>query len=253
MEPFQPITSTMQQIRVINEFRKVCECNRVFPNEKQMDQLRMYHDLLLKWNKRINLVSRKDEVNLWIKHILQCVSLLFKVSIKLNSRVVDIGTGGGLPGIPIKILRPDLTMLLIDATRKKTEALLEILKNIEINNIRIEWGRAEEIGLMPQFHKKYDLVFARAVAPISKLSCWSKLFLVDKKKGDTKKNEESKDKIFIESPALIAYKGGDLTKELNINRRQLKNISIKTIKLSIDYDNKDFCSDPDKKVVIVNF
>lgn len=178
MKPFKTNVDKMQQIDQVNEFRKVCTYNGILTTDKQISQLCKYQDLLIKWNKHINLISRKDEDNLWIKHILHCVSLLFKVKIKSHSKIVDIGTGGGLPGIPIKILRPDLTFLLIDATRKKTNAVSEIIRDIGISKINIEWGRAENIGLMPCFYKMFDLVIARAVASISKLVDWSKLFLV---------------------------------------------------------------------------
>ena len=75
--------------------------------------------LLLDWNKKINLISRKDEENVWTYHILHSISLLFKVKIFEGSKIVDIGSGGGLPGIPLKILHPNISLLCLDATRKR--------------------------------------------------------------------------------------------------------------------------------------
>ena len=243
----------MQQIRYVNEFRNVCTYNGIFTTDEQIRQLCKYQDLLIKWNKHINLISRKDEDNLWTKHILHCISLLFKVKIKNNSKVVDIGTGGGLPGIPIKILRPDLTVLLIDATRKKTDAVSEILRDIGISKINIEWGRAEDIGLKPCFNKKFDLVFARAVASISKLVDWSKLFLVEREKSELKIRNERRGRKIIESPALIAYKGGDLTEEIDTIKRQKEVLNVRTIELPINNYESNLICDANKKIVIVNF
>jgi 16S rRNA (guanine(527)-N(7))-methyltransferase RsmG len=175
------------------------------------------------------------------------------VKIKPHSRVVDIGTGGGLPGIPIKILRPDLTILLIDATRKKTNAVSEIIRDIGISKINVEWGRAEDIGLKPCFHKKFDLVFARAVASISKLVDWSKLFLVEREKGELNIRNERRGKKIVESPALIAYKGGDLTKEIDAIKQQKKILIVRTIELPINNYKSNLICDTNKKIVIVNF
>ncbi len=132
---------------------------------------------MLEWNKKINIISRKDEENVWTYHILHSISPLFKIEIKQNSAIVDIGTGGGLPGIPIKILRPDISMLCIDSTGKKINAVSQMITDLKLNNIHALWGRAEEIGSQPEYAGKFDVVIARAVAPLKDLFIGLKFFL----------------------------------------------------------------------------
>jgi len=91
-----------------NWFRTLCVKNGFIPTDLQLEQLNQYVRLLLDWNKKINLISRKDEENVWTYHILHSISPLFKFRVTEGSRFVDIGSGGGLPGIPLKILRPDI-------------------------------------------------------------------------------------------------------------------------------------------------
>jgi 16S rRNA (guanine527-N7)-methyltransferase len=206
---------------------------------------------LLEWNKKINIISRKDEENVWTYHILHSISPLFKIEIKQNSAIVDIGTGGGLPGIPITILRPDISMLCIDSTGKKINAVSQMISDIKLNNIHALWGRAEEVGSQPEYAMKFDFVIARAVAPLKDLLFWSKIFL---KKTETKKfaiKTHGNVRLDPNPPALLAFKGGDLSEEIEIAKRKYPQTNIQSIDLTFTGSEQLVASD--KKILIVHF
>ena len=96
------------------DFWTTCSANDIVLEKEQVDALKRYHDELIYWNAKVNMISRKDEDNVWDRHILHSLAILKYVTIRPKARVLDVGTGGGLPGIPIKIARPDLKMLLVD-------------------------------------------------------------------------------------------------------------------------------------------
>ena len=231
-------------------FRELCEKNGLTPTDDQLEQLDYYVVLLLEWNKKINIISRKDEENIWTYHILHSISPLLNIEIKQNSAIVDIGTGGGLPGIPIKILRPDLSMLCIDSTGKKIKAVSQMISDIKLDNIQALWGRAEEIGSQPDYAWKFDFAIARAVAPLKDLLCWSKIFLKSKdQKRLTKIHMNGR--VDPNPPALLAFKGGDLSEEIEIAKRKHPQINIESIDLTFTGSEQLIASD--KKILVVHF
>jgi 16S rRNA (guanine527-N7)-methyltransferase len=231
-------------------FRELCVKNGLIPNTNQLEQLDYYVVLLLEWNKKINIISRKDEENVWTYHILHSIAPLFEIEIKQNSAIVDIGTGGGLPGIPIKILRPDLSMLCIDSTGKKIKAVSQMISDIKLDNIQALWGRAEEIGSQPDYAWKFDFAIARAVAPLKDLLCWSKIFLKSKdQKRLTKIHMNGR--VDPNPPALLAFKGGDLSEEIEIAKRKHPQINIESIDLTFTGSEQLIASD--KKILVVHF
>jgi len=232
-------------------FRELCVKNGLTPTIEQLEQLNYYVVLLLEWNKKINIISRKDEENVWTYHILHSISPLFKLEIKQNSTIVDIGTGGGLPGIPIKILRPDISMLCIDSTGKKINAVSQMINDIQLNKIQALWGRAEEIGLQPEYTRKFDSVIARAVAPLRDLLSWSKVFLKSIDKNKRVKINHMRDRIDPDFPALIALKGGDLSEEIETAKRENPQINIQSIDITFTGSEQLIASD--KKILVVHF
>jgi 16S rRNA (guanine527-N7)-methyltransferase len=228
----------------------LCTKNGITPSELQLEQLEHYVNLLLDWNQKINLISRKDEENIWTYHILHCISPLFKIQISEGKKVIDIGTGGGLPGIPLKILRPDISLLCLDATRKKANAVLQMVNALKLSDIEIIWGRAEEVGVQSEYIHKFDLAIARAVAPLSELVSWSKVFLKKRKQSNLAVHKDKVDRINIISSALIAYKGGDLAKEIEIAKRKHPQLEISTIDLAFPGLEQLIASD--KKILVVH-
>lgn len=163
--------------------------------EQQLNLLITYQIQLIQVNKSINLVSRKDINNIEIHHILHSLAIAKTVSFKPSTSAVDIGTGGGLPGIPLAILFPQVKFVLVDTIEKKINTLQQIVKTLNLTNVEVLHARAEKIKT------KFNYVVSRAVTQLPKLLIWSKKLLKD--------TDEHK---------IIMLKGGDISKELeNIN------------------------------------
>ena len=234
-------------------FGTACAQNGLHLSGKQLAALEEFATLLLGWNKKINLISRRDEENVWTSHILHCLSLLFKVDPPTGSTVLDLGTGGGLPGIPLKIVQPDLMLTLLDSTQKKINAVQDIIKALGLKETRAMWGRAEDVGKKKEHNRDYDVVVARAVASLEDLVRWSGPFL--KPEGATTSafsafgTDESRRR--IKKPSLIAFKGGDLEQEI----RQIKNqpqVSSTTV-IDLTLKGSHQFDGGEKKIVLVEF
>ncbi len=135
----------------------------------QISQLLKYKELLIEWNKNINLTAIVEEEDVLIKHFLDSLSCIKIPYIKKGLRAIDIGTGAGFPGIPIHIYYPDMHLTLLDSLQKRIKFLQEVYKHIDIKNIRFEHGRAEDFGIDKNYREKYDIALARAVAGLSAL------------------------------------------------------------------------------------
>ena len=137
-------------------------------NEIQIEQFSKLKKIYSEWNNKINIISRKDIDNIYERHILH--SLVIAKFIKFNNRttVLDLGTGGGFPGIPLSIIFPDVNFILVDSIRKKIVVVDEIINSLKLKNVKSEWSRAENLDY------KYDFLVTRAVAKMSLLIEWSK-------------------------------------------------------------------------------
>ena len=231
-------------------FSNSCKTIGLEVSEQQLNQLEAFARAILKWNRKINLISRKDEANIWKVHIFQCASVLASLFIRNGSNIIDIGTGGGFPGIPIKILQPDLQLTLLDSIEKKTQAVGEIVSELSLSGITVLRGRAEQVGQNLKQVDHFDYAIARAVAPLKDLVRWSQPILWARQNGDFETREHPSRRS-IPPPALIAMKGGDLKEELS-QLRGLKGIrSTQTINLpTVDDSPKP---NSDKKVVLISF
>ncbi len=232
-------------------FYTICKQNGVQINDKQLALFEKYAHLLLGWNKQINLISRKDEEHLWENHFLHSVSLLFRVKLPKDGRILDLGTGGGLPGIPIKIVHPELPITLMDATQKKTEAVKSILSDLGYDDVPVLWERAEDLGKSKEHHRGYEVVIARAVAPLHDLVKWSHPFLQESEKSIQVSSGSTRAPEQIPAPALIAFKGGDLDGEL-ASLGRLKNIR-QTKLVDLVFHGSENVTLTNKKLVIVSF
>jgi 16S rRNA (guanine527-N7)-methyltransferase len=231
-------------------FQSLCALNQLFVNETQVEQLEEYVRLLLRWNQKVNLISRKDDENIWERHILHCTSLLFNVSVSSTAKVIDLGTGGGLPGLPIKILVPTLSMVLVDSVKKKTQAVADIVHQLSLTNVDIECSRAEQLGTRPGFHNEFHYVIARGVAKLNKLALWS-FPLLKPRTAESATLLRSDGKPFIKSPALIAMKGGDLGKEIRGTKRNRDVRGAEILDLKVK--GLEQVHNLDRKAVIVYF
>ncbi len=139
----------------------------IHPN--QVEQFQIYHRLLLEWNQRISLISRADESRIVTRHFLESIGLLTVVDFPLHARVFDIGSGGGFPGLPLKIVRPDLQMVLVESKAKKARFLERVVEELGISGIEIIAERVERLKKrMDSFH----LAVIRAVADVSTVIQW---------------------------------------------------------------------------------
>jgi len=231
-------------------FRTICRNNGFDVTDEQLHQMESFVEKILFWNKSINLISRKDEENIWTSHILHSAAILFKVRIPNNSKVLDLGTGGGFPGVPLKILEPTLHITLLDSTQKKIKVVQEILKTLQLSDAYATWGRAEKVGGNPEHHGKYDFVLARAVSDLATLVKWSLPFLRASKSG-RREDGRQLGYLSVNPPALLTLKGGDLETELSRARRHKSVKDIQTIDLTLK--GADQLEASDKKLVVVRF
>ena len=176
---------------------------------EQNDALALYAGLLLEWNQKVNLISRKDEQNVWTSHILHALAPLLYLKIPAGLEVLDLGTGGGLPGIPLAIARPDMHVTLVDSIRKKTAAVEEMLRQLPLGNVQVRTSRVEELPRDPR--TGFDLVLTRAVAPLTDLLKWTRGLYRRRPAGALELETPAGPRRL---PLLIAWKGGDLADEL---------------------------------------
>ncbi len=228
-------------------FRTICVKNGLAISDGNLQLLIRYVDLLLEWNQKINLISRKDTENVWSRHILGSISFLFQLKFYPESTLVDIGTGGGLPGIPLLILQNDLKLLLIDSIRKKITAVQDILVRLNLGDrADAVVGRAEDLGTKKEFAGKFDYVIARGVAPMSDVIGWAKPFL----KKDDASIAPAIHKRLIPKGSIIFLKGGDLTRE--IEKASVHHRPRFVTEQRIAFQKDDAATDlVDKKIVIV--
>lgn len=186
----------------------LCRKNDIIITDIQLDRLSAFRELLLDWNKKINLVSRKNEDNLWKGHITLSMSMLFIVAFPKNASILDLGTGGGFPGIPLAIMLPECSFVLLDSTQKKIAAVQSMADALSLKNVGTMWGRAEEVNRRAGVRASFDAVVARSVSNLSNLLDWGLPFL---KPGAG--TNEAKEKVFITKPSLITFKGSEIEQE----------------------------------------
>lgn len=198
-----------------------------FPNlsDTQKKQFEALYDLYTEWNAKINVISRKDIHNLYPHHILHSLGIAKAIQFKPGSRVMDLGTGGGFPGIPLAILFPEVQFHLLDSIRKKVRVAQEVATAIGLKNVSFRHARAEEEKQL------FDFVVSRAVMPLGDLV------------KICRKNISRKDQNALPN-GLICLKGGELEEEIAPLRQQTT-----VFELSDSFKEEFFAT---KKVVYVN-
>jgi 16S rRNA (guanine527-N7)-methyltransferase len=166
--------------------------------DKQLAQFAALKDLYIEWNQKINVISRKDLDNFYLHHVLHSLSIATQFDFPNGHEIMDLGTGGGFPAIPLAIFFPEVHFHLVDSINKKLKVAEAVAHEIELTNITVAHTRAEDIH-----NKKFDVVVSRSVASLKDLSFWSRPLLKKKLVDQPKK-----------ITGLICLKGGDLTKEI---------------------------------------
>ena len=195
--------------------------------DQQLSQFKALEPLYKDWNSKINIISRKDIDSLYEKHVLHSLSIAAAFDFAEGAEVVDIGTGGGFPGIPLAIFFPAVQFHLVDSIAKKLKVVEAIAKEIHLKNITTQHTRAEEIK-----NRKFDFAVSRAVAPLKDLWKWSKPLLRHNGQDTKDKAQDSRDKELDtnnqkpetgpqgllrrnQQHGLICLKGGDLAREIS--------------------------------------
>ncbi|MBN1161778.1 MAG: 16S rRNA (guanine(527)-N(7))-methyltransferase RsmG [Dehalococcoidales bacterium] len=206
----------------MEKLKQAAEKLGIFLTSFQLDQFETYYCEMTNWNKRINLTSITDYKEVQIKHFLDSLTVISVIrNIKKGLKVADIGSGAGLPGIPLKIVFQDIALTLIEATLKKAQFLGKLTAKLQLTNVAIVAERAETAAHDIRYREKFDIVLSRAVAslpalaelmlPFCSIGGWS----IVQKKGDiTKEIEKSK--------KAISVMGGDL--------RELKRVELEELR-----------------------
>ena len=180
----------------------------------QIEQFTKLEALYQDWNLKINVVSRKDIDELYLRHVLHSLAIAKIINFKDGSSMMDVGTGGGFPGIPLAILFPECEFHLVDSINKKLNVVREVVAGLELQNVKVTHSRVEEIK------ETYDFIISRAVAAMPTFVHWIK--------GKVSKTQQNELK-----NGIIYLKGGDLTEELqDYKPTTIYNIS--------DYFEEDF-------------
>lgn len=139
-------------------------------NTQQKEQFLLYKDLLLTWNEKINLTAITDIDEIMIKHFIDSLTICKFLNIKPPASVIDVGTGAGFPGIPLKIWDPELHLVLLDSLNKRINFLKEVTDKLFLSSVEFIHGRAEDFGRNKKYREKFDYVVSRAVAKLSVLA-----------------------------------------------------------------------------------
>ncbi len=139
-------------------------------SESQIEKFFLYYNMVIERNRVINLTAITDMRDVVFKHFIDSVSLVKVIDVSRETSLIDVGTGAGFPGIPLKIIFPDLKVTLLDSLNKRVSFLDEVIDRIGLNGIQAIHGRAEDVGRNPEFREKYDMCVSRAVANLSTLS-----------------------------------------------------------------------------------
>ena len=189
--------------------------------EIQQEQFKRLYALYLDWNSQINVVSRKDIEELYLRHVLHSLGIAKVVQFKAGTKIMDVGTGGGFPGIPLAIMFPECSFHLVDSINKKLKVVNGVAENLGLTNVKTSHTRVEAVD------DTYDFIVSRAVTAMPMFMSWVKR-KVSKKSNNALKN------------GILYLKGGDLTEELQgFPKATLYNLN--------DYFEEDFFET--KKVV----
>jgi 16S rRNA (guanine527-N7)-methyltransferase len=164
---------------------------------QQTGQFAALEALYKDWNEKINVISRKDIDSLYLKHVLHSLSIAAIVEFRPGTEIIDIGTGGGFPGIPLAIFFPEVQFHLVDSIAKKLKVVAGVAEAVGLTNVTTQHTRAEEIK-----NRKFDFAISRAVAPLKDLWRWAGPLL---KRGNEMEIKNG----------LVCLKGGDLAQEIS--------------------------------------
>lgn len=219
------------QEQYLRELKNFFWENSLNPDVYQLERLAHYASLLVEKNEKLNLISRRDVKNIIENHIFISSYIAEFMPEKMN-RFIDIGTGGGLPGIPLAITNPMMRGVLVDSTSKKIDAVQEFVSRLKLSNLVVENGRAEGEEFIEKYKNSFDLVVSRATVPLIILFRYA-LPLV-------------KEKAYI-----MAIKGGDLDKEFKTAEMKYKSYIKKSTVFELAYKPTNARNEKGKKLIML--
>jgi 16S rRNA (guanine527-N7)-methyltransferase len=187
--------------------------------ENQKNQIEKLLKVYTYWNAQINVISRKDLDAFYERHVLHSLAIAKIITFAPTTNILDIGTGGGFPGIPLAILFPECNFILVDSIGKKVKVVQEVASELGINNVTAIKSRAEDI------EGKFDFIVSRAVTEMPKFLTWTK------DKFSTKQKNELKN-------GILYLKGGDLTEEMKGIKKEINYFELKNIFKEDFFDTK---------------
>ena len=197
-------------------------------SEEIEEKFIVYRDLLKEWNKKINITSIEEDEDIYVKHFIDSLLILNEDNAAENKTIIDVGTGGGFPGLPLKIVNDNYRITLLDSLRKRIDFLAEVVKALNLKNVELIHGRAEDYGQNKKYRESYDICVSRAVAPLNVLSEYCIPFV---KVGGY----------------FAAYKSDNISQEISNSDNAIKNLwKIKEIK-EISIPGTDI----NRKIVII--
>jgi len=214
------------------KFWTICSTNSIVLSLEQIKTIERYYNELIYWNSKVNMISRKDEDNILERHILHSLALVKYFDFPAKSKVLDIGTGGGFPGIPLKIACPEIDLLMVDSINKKIKMTKMFAQHTNLRKIEALWARAEQLAQDPQYRGRFDFVVSRAVAKTELIIEWSEYLIKRKTK-------------------ILLLKGGDLSEEINAAKSKYNGLKIEEI--PIDMLGVPYFKEEDKKILVCSF
>lgn len=196
----------------VTTFQQLLEEKGISLTSKQIDQYETYFKLLVEWNEKMNLTAITEKGEVYEKHFYDSISASFFYPFSNVETLIDIGAGAGFPSLPIKIIYPQLRVTIVDSLNKRISFLEHLCKEVGLDHVTCIHGRAEELGVNPEYRDQYDCVTARAVARLNVLSEYCLPFA---KVGGT----------------FLVLKGSDASSELNEAKKAIKLLGAKTRKM----------------------
>ena len=179
-------------------------------DERQLAQFEIFYKRVIEWNEKINLTAITDEKEFAIKHIIDSLSVWDEKIFSDTKKVIDVGTGAGFPGIPLKIFKPQLEIVLLDSLAKRVEFLKKIVAELELQNVICLHGRAEDFARQKNFREQFDLATSRAVARLNTLSEYCVPFVKVGGKFAAMKSKKFQEEISEAKSAIKILGGGKI-------------------------------------------
>ena len=196
----------------MHNFKKIFAGAGILITENQQKNFQRYIDLILQWNKRTNLISRKDESKIFENHVMESLAFLLSFELSSNAKVIDVGSGAGFPALPISLIRSDINFLLVESKRMKSLFLKEVASELKLTNVEVLCARVEDLVQKSEYEGRFDFAFSRAVASLTVVYGWVK-------------------KLIKLNGFYIAWKGGEVRQEIEQLKKNNENIDVDIVQM----------------------